>query len=99
MTNLLREPHLNVCPYRVCLSKIRNASSRCKKSLSTEVSMPTAEKKSLLVRHPVLSFYLMSCAFFWALLILFGAVVVGALHVDPNAQPWTVWIVTILGSW
>ena len=24
---------------------------------------------------------------------------VGALHVDPNAQPWTVWIVTILGSW
>jgi membrane protease YdiL (CAAX protease family) len=61
--------------------------------------MTTAEKKSFLVRHPVLSFYLMSCAFFWALLILFGAVVVGALHVDPNAQPWTVWIVTILGSW
>ena len=61
--------------------------------------MTTAEKKSFLVRHPVLSFYLMSCAFFWTLLILFGAVVVGALHVDPNAQPWTVWIVTILGSW
>ena len=61
--------------------------------------MTTAEKKSFLVRHPVLSFYLMSCAFFWTLLILFGVVVVGALHVDPNAQPWTVWIVTILGSW
>ena len=61
--------------------------------------MTTAEKKSFLVRHPVLSFYLMSCAFFWTLLILFGAIVVGALHVDPNAQPWTVWIVTILGSW
>ena len=35
--------------------------------------MTTAEKKSFLVRHPVLSFYLMSCAFFWTLLILFGA--------------------------
>jgi CAAX protease family protein len=61
--------------------------------------MTTAEKKSFLVRHPVLSYYLMSCAFFWALLILFGAIVVGALHVDPSTQPWTVWIVTILGSW
>ena len=61
--------------------------------------MTITEKKSFMVRHPVLSFYLMSCAFFWALLILFGAVVVGALHVDPNAQPWTVWIVTIIGSW
>jgi membrane protease YdiL (CAAX protease family) len=61
--------------------------------------MTTAEKKSFMVRHPVLAFYLMSCAFFWTLLILFGVIVVGALHVDPNAQPWTVWIVTILGSW
>jgi membrane protease YdiL (CAAX protease family) len=61
--------------------------------------MTTAEKKSFLVRHPVLSYYLMSCAFFWTLLILFGAIVVGALRVDPSAQPWTVWIVTILGSW
>jgi membrane protease YdiL (CAAX protease family) len=61
--------------------------------------MTTPEKKSFMVRHPVLSFYLMSCAFFWTLLILFGIVVVGTLHVDPNAQPWTVWIVTILGSW
>jgi len=61
--------------------------------------MTTAEKKSFLVRHPLLSFYLMSCAFFWTLLILFGAIVVGALQVDVNAQPWTVWIVTILGSW
>jgi uncharacterized protein len=61
--------------------------------------MTTAEKKSFLVRHPVLAYYLMSCAFFWALLILFGTIVVGALHVDPSAQPWTVWIVTIIGSW
>lgn len=61
--------------------------------------MTTAEKKSFLVRYPVLSYYLMSCAFFWTLLILFGAIVVGALHVDPSAQPWTVWIVTIIGSW
>jgi uncharacterized protein len=61
--------------------------------------MTIAEKKSFLVRHPLLSFYLMSCAFFWTLLILFGAIVVGALQVDPSAQPWTVWIVTILGSW
>jgi uncharacterized protein len=61
--------------------------------------MTPSEKKSFLVRHPVLSFYLMSCAFFWTLLILFGAIVVGALHVDVNAYPWTVWIVTIIGSW
>ncbi len=61
--------------------------------------MTTAEKKSYLVRHPMLSYYLMSCAFFWTLLILFGAIVVGALRVDVNAQPWTIWIVTILGSW
>lgn len=61
--------------------------------------MTPADKKSFLVLHPVLSYYLMSCAFFWTLLILFGAIVVGALHVDPSAQPWTVWIVTILGSW
>lgn len=61
--------------------------------------MTTVEKKSFLVRHPILSYYLMSCAFFWTLLILFGTIVVGALHVDPSAQPWTVWIVTILGSW
>lgn len=61
--------------------------------------MTASEKKSFLVRHPVLSYYLMSCAFFWTLLILFGTVVVGVLHVDPSAQPWTVWIVTILGSW
>lgn len=61
--------------------------------------MITAEKKSILVRHPVLSYYLMSCAFFWTLLILFGVVVVGILHVDVKAQPWAVWIVTILGSW
>ncbi len=61
--------------------------------------MTAAEKKSFLVRRPVLSFYLMSCGFFWTLLILFGAIVVGVLHVDPSAQPWTVWIVTILGSW
>jgi membrane protease YdiL (CAAX protease family) len=61
--------------------------------------MTTSEKKNFLVRHPVLSYYLMSCAFFWMLLILFGAIVAGALHVDVNAQPWTVWIVTILGSW
>ena len=61
--------------------------------------MTTAEQKSFMVRHPMLAFYLMSCAFFWTLLILFGAVVVGAQHVDPNAQAWTVWIVTIIGSW
>ena len=61
--------------------------------------MTTTEKKSFLVRHPVLLYYLMSCAFFWTLLILFGAIVVGALHVDVKAQPWTVWIVTIIGSW
>ena len=42
--------------------------------------MTTSDKKSFLVRHPVLSFYLMSCAFFWTLLILFGTVVVGALQ-------------------
>ena len=41
----------------------------------------------------------MSCAFFWTLLGLFGAIVVGVLQVDPNTQPWTVWIVTIVGSW
>ena len=57
--------------------------------------MTTAEKKSFLVRYPVLSYYLMSCAFFWTLLVLFGAIVVGVLQVDPNTQPWTVWIVTI----
>lgn len=61
--------------------------------------MTIPEKRSFLVRHPVLSYYLMSCVFFWTLLILFGTIVVGALHVDPSAQPWTVWIVTILGSW
>ncbi len=61
--------------------------------------MTTTEKESFLVRYPILSYYLMSCAFFWTLLILFGVIVVGALHVDPSAQPWTVWIVTILGSW
>jgi hypothetical protein len=61
--------------------------------------MTTAEKKSFMVRHPVFSFYLMSCVFFWALLGLFGAIVVGVLQVDPNTQPWTVWIVTIVGSW
>jgi uncharacterized protein len=61
--------------------------------------MITAEKKSFLVRHPILSFYLMSCAFFWTLLILFGAIVVGALQVDLSAKPWMVWIVTIIGSW
>lgn len=60
--------------------------------------MTASEQKRLLVRHPVLSFYLMSCAFFWTLLSLFGAIVSG-LHVDVNAQPWTVWLVTILGSW
>ena len=59
--------------------------------------MTTAEKKSFLVRYPVLSYYLMSCAFFWTLLGLFGAIVVGVLQVDPNTQPWTVWIVTIVG--
>ncbi len=61
--------------------------------------MTTSENKTFLVRYPVLSFYLMSCIFFWTLLILFGVIVVGVLHVDVNAQPWTVWIVTILGSW
>ena len=61
--------------------------------------MTTSEKKSFLVRHPLLSFYIMSCAFFWTLLTLFGVIVVGALHIDPNAQPWTQWIVMILGSW
>ena len=60
--------------------------------------MTASEQKRLLVRHPVLSFYLMCCAFFWTLLSLFGAIVSG-LHVDVNAQPWTVWLVTILGSW
>lgn len=60
--------------------------------------MTASEQKRFLVRHPVLSFYLMSCAFFWTLLSLFGAIVSG-LHVDVNAQPWTVWLVTILGSW
>jgi uncharacterized protein len=61
--------------------------------------MTAIEKKNFLVRRPMLSFYLMSCAFFWTLLLLFGTLVVGALHVDPSVQPWTVWIVTILGSW
>jgi uncharacterized protein len=61
--------------------------------------MTSTEKKSFLVRYPVLSYYLMSCVFFWSLLLLFGVIVVGALHIDPSAQPWTVWIVTILGSW
>jgi uncharacterized protein len=70
-----------------------------KPDLTGDESMTVAEKKSFLVLHPVLSYYLMSCAFFWTLLILFGAVVAGALHVDTSAHPWTVWIVTILGSW
>ena len=36
----------------------------------------------------------MSCAFFWTLLGLFGAIVVGVLQVDPNTLDG--WIVTIV---
>lgn len=61
--------------------------------------MTTFEKKSFLVRHPLLSYYLMSCAFFWVELLLFGVIVIRAMNVNPSAQPWTVRIVTILGSW
>jgi hypothetical protein len=61
--------------------------------------MISAEKKNFLVRHTVLSNYLMSCAFFWMLIILFGAIVVGALRVAPPIQPWMVWSVTLPGSW
>lgn len=61
--------------------------------------MTTAEKRRFLVRHPVISYYLMSCAFFWTLLILFGGIVAGAPHVDLSARPWAVWLVTIIASW
>jgi uncharacterized protein len=70
-----------------------------KPDFTEDECMTVAEKKSFLFRHPVLSYYLMSCAFFWTVLLVFGAIVVGALHMDLSAQPWLLWVVTIIGSW
>lgn len=61
--------------------------------------MSTRTKNNFLVRRPLLAFFVMSYVFFWVILGLFAAVVVGVLHLDPNNQPGLLAIIRIAGSW
>jgi membrane protease YdiL (CAAX protease family) len=66
---------------------------------NSEVSMSTTNKQNFLVRRPLLAYFILSYAFFWLILGLFGAVVVGVLHLDPNNQPGLLSFIRIAGSW
>jgi uncharacterized protein len=59
--------------------------------------MSQPAQTSLFARRPLLMYFVLSYAFFWLVIILFGAVVVGALGVKPEGAP--LWAVRIVGSW
>jgi len=61
--------------------------------------MSIRTKQNFLVRRPLLAYFVLSYLFFWMVLGLFGAVVVGALHLDPNSQPGLLSFIRIAGSW
>jgi len=61
--------------------------------------MSIRTKQNFLVRRPLLAYFVLSYLFFWMVLGLFGAVVVGALHLDPNNQPGLLSFIRIAGSW
>ncbi len=61
--------------------------------------MSASKNQNLFVRLPLLSYFILSYVFFWVILGLFGAVVVGVLHLDPNNQPLLLSFVRIAGSW
>lgn len=61
--------------------------------------MSADKKQSFLVRRPLLAFFVLSYLFFWVALGVFGAVVIGVLHLDPNNQPGLLVLIRIFGSW
>jgi uncharacterized protein len=61
--------------------------------------MSASDNQKFLVRRPLLSYLVLSYVFFWLILGLFGVVVLGILHLDPNDPPWLLAFVRIAGSW
>jgi membrane protease YdiL (CAAX protease family) len=57
--------------------------------------MSAYKNQNLFVRWPLLTYFVLSYIFFWIILGLFGAVVVGV----PNKQPLLLALVRITGSW
>jgi uncharacterized protein len=54
---------------------------------------------NFLARRPLLSFFVLTYAFFWLMLILFG-IITGLLRVNTNTLPvWLMPLLTIIGSW
>jgi membrane protease YdiL (CAAX protease family) len=63
--------------------------------------MKSTERKSnnLIVRRPLLAYFVLSYAFFWGFLVLI-VVILGMLRLQPDALPaWAMPIIGILGSW
>ncbi len=62
--------------------------------------MPDSPHKSFITRRPLLTFFVLSYAFFWSILILFGIIVMGVLHLTTNDLPaWVIPLMTIIGAW
>jgi uncharacterized protein len=55
--------------------------------------------KKRIIRRPLLTYFVLSYAFFWLVLALFGAIAFGVLHLDPKSLPWLMPMVQIIGSW
>jgi membrane protease YdiL (CAAX protease family) len=56
--------------------------------------------QGLISRRPLLTFLVLSYAFFWLFLALSAAVILGPLGLNPTALPsWLLQLLTIVGSW
>ncbi len=60
----------------------------------------TRTLKSFISRRPLLTYFVLSYAFFWLVIGLFVAIVVGVLRQQPSTLPaWLMPLVVIAGSW
>ncbi len=60
----------------------------------------TRTLKSFISRRPLLTFFVLSYAFFWLVIGLFAAIVLGVLRQQPSTLPaWLMPLVVIAGSW
>ena len=61
---------------------------------------PNRTVKGFIVRKPLLTYGVLSYAFFWLFLLLFAGVAFGVLRLQPAAMPaWLMQLVVIGGSW
>jgi membrane protease YdiL (CAAX protease family) len=63
------------------------------------VKSPLARGKEFIAQHQLITFFILSYAFFWLFLVFF-VLVLGLLRLKPDSLPsWLMPVITILGSW